>query len=44
MKIKDCFISACKGIDAVSVYDERAFKDIVSLSDEDTLKRRGKVK
>lgn len=44
LKIKDCFISACKGINIVSVYDERAFKDIVSISDEDTLKRRGKLK
>jgi len=43
-RIKDYFISACKGINVVSVYDERAFKDIASISDEDTLKRRGKVK
>lgn len=44
LKIKNYFISACKGIDVVSVYDERAFKDVTSISDEDTLKRRGKVK
>jgi len=44
LKIKDYFAFACKGINIVSVYDERAFKDIPSISDEDTLKRRGKVK
>jgi len=43
LKIKDYFISACKAINVVSVYDERASKDIASISDEDTLKRRGKV-
>ncbi|MDD5618476.1 MAG: radical SAM protein [Candidatus Omnitrophica bacterium] len=43
LKIKDYFISACKEINVVSVYDERAFKDIASLSDKETLKRRGKV-
>lgn len=43
-RIKDIFISACKGVNVVSVYDERALKDIVSISDEDTLKRRGKAK
>ncbi|OGX15009.1 MAG: hypothetical protein A2166_00770 [Omnitrophica WOR_2 bacterium RBG_13_41_10] len=43
-KIKNYFISACKEINVVSVYDERTFKDIASISDEDTLKRRGKVK
>lgn len=43
MKIKGYFISVCKGINVVSVYDERAFKDIVSISDEETLKRRGKI-
>jgi wyosine [tRNA(Phe)-imidazoG37] synthetase (radical SAM superfamily) len=48
-KIKETFTSACKGefhrkeINVISVYDERAFKDIMSISDEDTLKRRGKV-
>ena len=44
LRIKDYFTSACKGINVVSVYDERALKDIISISDEDTLKRRGKVK
>jgi len=44
VKIKDHFISACKGISIVSVYDQRVLKDIASISDEDTLKRRGKVK
>ncbi|MBU1726423.1 MAG: radical SAM protein [Candidatus Omnitrophica bacterium] len=44
LKIKDCFVSACNAINAVSVYDERAFQDITSISDSDTLKRRGKVK
>jgi wyosine [tRNA(Phe)-imidazoG37] synthetase (radical SAM superfamily) len=42
LKIKDYFISACKAINVVSVYDERVFEDIISLSDEDTLIRRGK--
>jgi len=44
MKIKDYFISACKGINVASVYDERMFKDVASISDEETLKRRGKIK
>jgi len=49
LKIKETFISACKGefrrkeINVISVYDERALKDVLSISDEDTLKRRGKV-
>ncbi|MDD5503807.1 MAG: radical SAM protein [Candidatus Omnitrophica bacterium] len=43
-KIKNNFLDACAGIQVVSVFDERDGKDIVSLSDEDTLKRRGKVK
>jgi len=42
--IKNSFIASCKGVSVVSVYDERTSKNIVSLSDEDTLKRRGKVK
>jgi len=42
LRIKSHFISACKGINAVSVYDERVLKDISSISDEETLKRRGK--
>ena len=44
LKIRDCFISDCKRIKVVSVYDRKGFEDIVSISDEDTLKRRGKVK
>ncbi|MFA4989383.1 MAG: radical SAM protein [Candidatus Omnitrophota bacterium] len=44
LRIKDYFISACKGINIVSVYDDRMFKDIASISSKDTLKRRGKVK
>jgi len=43
LRIKDRFISACGGIHIVSVYDERTAEDIVSISDKDTLKRRGKV-
>ena len=44
LKIKENFIVSCKGINIVSAYDERVIKDIVSLSDEDTLKRRGKIR
>jgi wyosine [tRNA(Phe)-imidazoG37] synthetase (radical SAM superfamily) len=44
LEIKNYFISICKGINVVSVYDERALKDIKSISDEETLKRRGKIK
>jgi wyosine [tRNA(Phe)-imidazoG37] synthetase (radical SAM superfamily) len=44
LKIKSYFNSVCKGINVVSVYDERALKDIASISDDETLKRRGKVK
>lgn len=49
IKIKETFTSACKGefcrkeINVISVYDERALKGILPVSDEDTLKRRGKV-
>jgi wyosine [tRNA(Phe)-imidazoG37] synthetase (radical SAM superfamily) len=49
LKIKETFTSACKGefrrkeINIVSVYDERVLKDVSPVSDEDTLKRRGKV-
>lgn len=48
-KIKETFISACKGeffrkaINIVSVYDERASKGVLPISDENTLKRRGKI-
>lgn len=41
--IKYYFISACKGIKVISVYDENAPKGVSSISDRDTLKRRGKV-
>lgn len=44
LKIKDSFIAVCKGVNIVSAYDERKVKDILSISDEETLKRRGKVK
>ena len=50
LKIKETFTSACKGefrrkeINVISVYDERIQKEVLSISDEDTLKRRGKVK
>jgi len=49
LKIKEAFNSACKGefyhkeINVVSVYDERVLKEVLPISDEDTLKRRGKV-
>ena len=42
-KIKETFIKECKGISFKSVYDDREIKNIKSLSDEETLKRRGKV-
>lgn len=44
LKIKNYFISVCKGINIVSVYDDRVLENIVSISDEDTLRRRGKIK
>ncbi len=44
LKVKNSFIASCKGVNVVSAYDEKTIKDIISLSDEDTLKRRGKVK
>ena len=49
LKIKETFTSAYKGefcrkeINVVSVYDERILKDVLPVSDADTLKRRGKV-
>jgi len=43
LRIKDSFVAACKGIKVVSVYDERAFKAVASLSDDGTLRRRGKI-
>ncbi|MBN2830695.1 MAG: radical SAM protein [Candidatus Omnitrophica bacterium] len=43
-RIKNRFILAGKGINIVSVYDERLFKEVVSVSNENTLKRRGKIK
>jgi wyosine [tRNA(Phe)-imidazoG37] synthetase (radical SAM superfamily) len=42
-RIKNEFYYACSKPEIVSVYDERAGKDISSISNEDTLKRRGKV-
>jgi wyosine [tRNA(Phe)-imidazoG37] synthetase (radical SAM superfamily) len=44
VKIRDHFILAGKGFNIVSVYDDKAPKRVVSVSNEDTLKRRGKVK
>ncbi len=44
VKIKDSFILACAGVHVVSAYDGMALKDVISFSDEDTLKRRGKIK
>jgi wyosine [tRNA(Phe)-imidazoG37] synthetase (radical SAM superfamily) len=41
--IRGHFVSACRTIRVVSVYDKRPLKDVASLSGEDTLKRRGKV-
>lgn len=41
--IKNKFISRCPGIRIISVYDGNAPKDVVSLSGNDTLKRRGKI-
>ncbi len=49
LKIKETFTSACKGefrrkeMNVISVYDERVLKGVLPVSDEDTLKRRGKV-
>jgi wyosine [tRNA(Phe)-imidazoG37] synthetase (radical SAM superfamily) len=42
-RIKGEFLSACKGMDIVSAYDDRKIRDISSMSDMDTLRRRGKV-
>ena len=44
LKIKGYFNSVCRGINLVSVYDERAPKNIASISDKETLRRRGKIK
>ncbi|MFA5350923.1 MAG: radical SAM protein [Candidatus Omnitrophota bacterium] len=44
LKVKNSFIASCQGVKVVSAYDEREIKSIVSFSDKDTLKRRGKVK
>jgi len=43
-KIRDYFVRACKGIDIISVYDEKMPKVVHSISDKDTLRRRGKLK
>lgn len=42
--IRSDFIFACKEIKIASVYGESAPEHVVSISDEDTLKRRGKTK
>ncbi|MDD5115967.1 MAG: radical SAM protein [Candidatus Omnitrophica bacterium] len=44
LRIKEYFISACKGVNIVSVYDERKMDDVRPISDAQTLKRRGKRK
>ena len=50
LKIKEIFTSACregfrhKEINVISVYDERVLKEVLPVSDEDTLKRRGKIR
>lgn len=44
LKIKEHFICKCNLADVVSVYDDRSFRKIASISDEDTLRRRGKIK
>lgn len=41
--IKDNFLKACTGSDIVSVYDAREQIAVKSFSDEDTLRRRGKI-
>ncbi|RKY32643.1 MAG: radical SAM protein [Candidatus Omnitrophota bacterium] len=43
-KIKDLFSTSCKNIKIVSVYGQGRLKEVVSLSDADTLSRRGKTK
>jgi wyosine [tRNA(Phe)-imidazoG37] synthetase (radical SAM superfamily) len=40
LTIKNYFVYACKGVNVVSVYDEREPKCISSISDKDTLRRR----
>ncbi len=42
-KIKESFISACKSIGIITVYDKEAPEAVYSISDADTLNRRGKV-
>lgn len=48
-RIKEAFFCAREqgdldpGTNIVSVYDEKAPKDVLSISDDDTLKRRGKI-
>jgi wyosine [tRNA(Phe)-imidazoG37] synthetase (radical SAM superfamily) len=42
-RIKDSFSRVCKGMNIISLYDERTPKEVFAVSDEDTLKRRGKI-
>lgn len=42
-EIKKTFVSRLLGMKIISVYDERVKKSVESLSDEETLKRRGKT-
>ncbi|MDD5020229.1 MAG: radical SAM protein [Candidatus Omnitrophica bacterium] len=43
LRIAERFAAVCGRARVVSVYDKRVTKHVVSLSDEDTLKRRGKI-
>jgi wyosine [tRNA(Phe)-imidazoG37] synthetase (radical SAM superfamily) len=43
LEIKKEFSSKCKGVNIVSVYDHRSLKSVTSISNVDTLKRRGKI-
>lgn len=42
-KIRNTIAVACKKVNIVSVYDKKEAPDIYSISDAETLKRRGKV-
>ncbi len=42
-KIRNMIAAACKKVNIVSVYDKKEIQDIYSISDAETLKRRGKV-
>jgi len=48
LNIKECFLAECKSnfnnekLNIISVYDDRIHKEVFPISDEDTMKRRGK--